>query len=35
VLEAYPGWRITMTFPVAETRSGRDAAALIEKRARD
>jgi 4-amino-4-deoxy-L-arabinose transferase-like glycosyltransferase len=35
VLAAYPGWRIIMTFPVAETPSGHDAAALIEKRARD
>jgi hypothetical protein len=35
VLEAYPGWRIIMTFDVAETRSGHDTAALIEKRARD
>jgi hypothetical protein len=33
VLAAYPGWRIIMTFPVAETRSGHDTAALIEKRA--
>jgi len=35
VLAAYPGWRIIMKFPVAETRSGHDTAALIEKRARD
>ena len=35
VLEAYPGWRITMTFDVSETPSGHDTAALIEKRARD
>jgi 4-amino-4-deoxy-L-arabinose transferase-like glycosyltransferase len=35
VLAAYPGWRIIMTFDVAETRSGHDTAALIEKRARD
>jgi hypothetical protein len=34
VLEAYPGWRIIMKFDVAETRSGHDTAALIEKRAR-
>jgi 4-amino-4-deoxy-L-arabinose transferase-like glycosyltransferase len=33
VLAAYPGWRIIMTFPVAETPSGHDTAALIEKRA--
>lgn len=35
VLAAYPGWRIIMTFDVAETPSGHDTAALIEKRARD
>ena len=35
VLAAYPGWRIIMTFPVAETPSGHDTAALIDKRARD
>jgi 4-amino-4-deoxy-L-arabinose transferase-like glycosyltransferase len=35
VLAAYPGWQIIMTFDVAETRSGHDKAALIEKRARD
>ncbi len=35
VLSAYPGWHIIMTFDVAETRSGHDKAALIEKRARD
>ena len=29
-----PGWRIIMTFDVAETPSGHDKAALIEKRAR-
>ena len=34
VLAAYPGWRVIMTFDVAETRSGHDKAALIEKRAR-
>ena len=34
VLAAYPGWQIIMTFDVAETRSGHDRAALIEKRAR-
>ncbi len=34
VLEAYPGWRTIMTFDVAETASGHDKAALIEKRAR-
>ncbi|HEY8551347.1 MAG TPA: phospholipid carrier-dependent glycosyltransferase [Vicinamibacterales bacterium] len=31
VLEAYPQWRILCTFDVAETVSGRDRAALIEK----
>jgi 4-amino-4-deoxy-L-arabinose transferase-like glycosyltransferase len=35
VLAAYPGWRIIMTFDVAETPSGHDTAALIEKRARN
>jgi hypothetical protein len=35
VLASYPGWRITMSFDVAETPSGHDTAALIEKRARD
>lgn len=35
VLAAYPGSRTIMTFPVAESRSGHDTAALIEKRARD
>ena len=35
VLDASPGWRITMSFDVAETPSGHDTAALIEKRARD
>jgi hypothetical protein len=34
VLDATPGWRIIMKFDVAETRSGHDSAALIEKRAR-
>jgi hypothetical protein len=34
VLDASPGWRIIMNFPVAESRSGSDTAALIEKRAR-
>jgi 4-amino-4-deoxy-L-arabinose transferase-like glycosyltransferase len=34
VLAAYPGWRTIMTFDVAETPSGHDKAALIEKRAR-
>jgi hypothetical protein len=34
VLDANPGWRIIMEFDVAETRSGHDKAALIEKRAR-
>jgi len=33
VLAAYPGWRTIMTFDVAETPSGHDKAALIEKRA--
>jgi hypothetical protein len=35
VLAAYPGWQPIMTFDVAETSSGHDKAALIEKRARD
>lgn len=35
VLDASPGWRIIMSFDVAESPSGHDAAALIEKRARD
>jgi Dolichyl-phosphate-mannose-protein mannosyltransferase len=35
VLDASPGWRIIMTFDVAESPSGHDTAALIEKRARD
>jgi Dolichyl-phosphate-mannose-protein mannosyltransferase len=35
VLDASPGWRTIMTFDVAETPSGHDSAALIEKRARD
>jgi 4-amino-4-deoxy-L-arabinose transferase-like glycosyltransferase len=34
VLGAYPGWRVIMTFEVAETPGGHDTAALIEKRAR-
>lgn len=34
VLDASPGWRIIMTFDVAETHGGHDTAALIEKRAR-
>jgi hypothetical protein len=34
VLDASPGWRIMMNFDVAETPSGHDSAALIEKRAR-
>jgi hypothetical protein len=34
VLDASPGWRIIMKFDVAETPSGHDSAALIEKRAR-
>jgi hypothetical protein len=34
VLAAYPGWQIIMNVDVAETRSGHDRAALIEKRAR-
>ncbi|MGH9410428.1 MAG: ArnT family glycosyltransferase [Vicinamibacterales bacterium] len=33
VLAAYPDWRIVMTFDVAETPSGHDRAALIDKRA--
>lgn len=35
VLDASPGWRIIMNFDVAESRTGHDSAALIEKRARD
>jgi hypothetical protein len=35
VLDASPGWRIIMSFDVAESPSGHDTAALIEKRARD
>jgi hypothetical protein len=35
VLDASPGWRIIMSFEVAESASGTDTAALIEKRARD
>jgi 4-amino-4-deoxy-L-arabinose transferase-like glycosyltransferase len=35
VLDAYPGWHIIMSFDVAETPSGHDRAALIEKRALD
>jgi 4-amino-4-deoxy-L-arabinose transferase-like glycosyltransferase len=34
VLDANPGWRTIMNFDVAETPSGHDSAALIEKRAR-
>jgi hypothetical protein len=34
VLDASPGWRIIMNVDVAETPSGHDSAALIEKRAR-
>jgi 4-amino-4-deoxy-L-arabinose transferase-like glycosyltransferase len=34
VLDASPGWRIIMSFDVAESPSGHDTAALIEKRAR-
>ncbi len=34
VLDASPGWRIIMSFDVAESPSGTDTAALIEKRAR-
>lgn len=34
VLAAYPGWRVIMSFDVAETPSGHDRAALIDKRAR-
>jgi hypothetical protein len=34
VLDASPGWRTIMEFDVAETQSGHDKAALIEKRAR-
>jgi dolichyl-phosphate-mannose-protein mannosyltransferase len=34
VLDASPGWRIIMKLDVAETPSGHDSAALIEKRAR-
>jgi 4-amino-4-deoxy-L-arabinose transferase-like glycosyltransferase len=34
VLDAYPGWHIVMAFDVAESSSGHDRAALIEKRAR-
>jgi 4-amino-4-deoxy-L-arabinose transferase-like glycosyltransferase len=33
VLAAYPGWQIVMSFDVAETPSGHDRAALIDKRA--
>jgi 4-amino-4-deoxy-L-arabinose transferase-like glycosyltransferase len=33
VLAAYPGWRAIMSFDVAETPSGHDRAALIDKRA--
>ena len=31
VLDAYPGWRIIMTFDVRETATGHDRAALIDK----
>lgn len=31
VLDAYPGWRILMTFDVRETATGHDRAALIDK----
>jgi len=31
VLDAYPAWRVLMTFDAAETPSGRDRAALIDK----
>lgn len=31
VLDAYPGWRIIMTFDVRETTTGHDRAALIDK----
>jgi len=31
VLDAYPDWRIIMTFDVRETATGRDRAALIDK----
>jgi 4-amino-4-deoxy-L-arabinose transferase-like glycosyltransferase len=31
VLDAYPQWRVVMTFDVAETPSGHDRAALIDK----
>jgi hypothetical protein len=34
VLDAHPGWRILKTFDVAETATGHDRAALIEKPAR-
>jgi hypothetical protein len=34
VLDASPGWRIIMNLDVAETPSGHDSAALIDKRAR-
>jgi hypothetical protein len=33
VLDASPGWRIIMSFDVAESRYGNDTAALIDKRA--
>jgi 4-amino-4-deoxy-L-arabinose transferase-like glycosyltransferase len=35
VLDASPGWRIIMNLDVAESPSGNDTAALIDKRARD
>jgi hypothetical protein len=31
VLDAYPAWRVLMTFDVAETPSGHDRAALVDK----
>ena len=31
VLDAYPSWRVVMTFDVAETPSGHDRAALVDK----
>ncbi len=31
VLDAYPSWRVLMTFDVAETPSGHDRAALVDK----
>jgi len=35
VLDGSPGWRVIMSFDVAESRYGNDTAALIDKRARD